>query len=352
MQKKLHKLITNECGQAIINELVSDKCQHCIISNVQPPKSYNRIVCPLDNSFKRIRLNESCKGNLFACGENYTKTCNFHADFEIIIPAIKTLIETYNSVKDQCISEITQRVDRVVHNLRSLNAHSLGEIYALIPQEELIKTKNHREALDFIKSRILSKNRDIPEVLFRITKNTIATKAEFTIYEKLLKGRMSINKRSHNVRNVILGILYSFFIDFNTIKVRVDVADCFETVNLDYESFQVAIYHIIENACKYIEPNSTAYIYFERSAKEQYIIFKMSSLYIEPIEEKDIFNEGYSGHLAIKTNKAGQGIGMFRAKTLIELNGGTLGIEPGEVNKIIDGIEYAENKFIITLPLV
>ena len=76
----------------------------------------------------------------------------------------------------------------------------------------------------------------------------------------------------------------------------------------------------------------------------------MKSLYIQDGEEQEIFNEGYSGVLAKKTALSGKGIGMYRAKRLIELNNGTITIEPGEFPQNIKGIEYADNKFIITLP--
>lgn len=76
----------------------------------------------------------------------------------------------------------------------------------------------------------------------------------------------------------------------------------------------------------------------------------MTSLYINQDEETAIFNEGYSGVVAQKLRLAGKGIGMYRARRLIELNNGTLTVEAGEAVNI-DGIDYAENKFIIALPI-
>ena len=145
-------------------------------------------------------------------------------------------------------------------------------------------------------------------------------------------------------------VLYMFFCDFNENKIYVAVEDFHEKVNIDFESFQVAIYHIIENMSKYIAPKTNAEIKFRIEKGVQYVVFEMTSLYLNHGEEDDIFKEGYSGELAKKISKQGKGIGMYRAKKLIELNGGTIIFEPGEkVEKIIDGISYARNKIEISL---
>ncbi len=104
-------------------------------------------------------------------------------------------------------------------------------------------------------------------------------------------------------------------------RTYIDVEEYYEKVYVDFEALQVAIYHIIENAAKYIEPDTTAYIKFNIEGDVQYVIFEMNSLYIHPDEESEIFNEGYSGLLATQLRKAGKGIGMYRAKRLIGLNG-------------------------------
>lgn len=141
-----------------------------------------------------------------------------------------------------------------------------------------------------------------------------------------------------------------FFNDFNEKDVYIDIEEYYEKVYVDFESVQVAIYHIIENAAKYIAPKTNANITFKIEKHTQYIIFAMTSLYINQDEEFEIFNEGYSGIVAKQLKKAGKGIGMYRAKRLIELNNGTLTVEAGEAIKI-NGIDYANNKFIIALPI-
>lgn len=226
----------------------------------------------------------------------------------------------------------------------------MQELYALVPQEQLIK--NVRENSKIVESAIKKDVRQAALTFFRMAKFNLSIKAEFSIYEKLLQGgeKLKLEKRNHNIRDVIMIVLYMFFNDFNEKDVYIDIEEYYEKVYVDFESIQVAIYHIIENAAKYIAPKTNANITFKIEKHTQYIIFAMTSLYINQDEEFEIFNEGYSGIVAKQLKKAGKGIGMYRAKRLIELNNGTLTVEAGEAIKI-NGIDYANNKFIIALPI-
>ena len=55
------------------------------------------------------------------------------------------------------------------------------------------------------------------------------------------------------IRKVILNVLHTFFIDFNNQNIYVYVSEFKGRVKIDYESIQVALYHLIENATKWNE---------------------------------------------------------------------------------------------------
>ena len=101
---------------------------------------------------------------------------------------------------------------------------------------------------------------------------------------------------------------------------------------------------------KYIQCDTNAIISFRKNNNHQLIEFQMHSLYMEQDEIDMIFIEGYSGKNAKKAHLNGEGIGMFRAKTLVELNGGSLSVKAGPVDTTHNNIEYALNQFIINLP--
>lgn len=77
----------------------------------------------------------------------------------------------------------------------------------------------------------------------------------------------------------------------------------------------------------------------------------MESLHIGEDEVERIFQEGYSGKQATITEQQGEGIGLYRAKRLIEMNNGTLEVDTGTEISLIDSIEYSKNTFVVSLPI-
>jgi len=114
----------------------------------------------------------------------------------------------------------------------------------------------------------------------------------------------------------------------------------------------VALYHIVENASKYVLPNSVIEIRFNSEDKSFSIVFLMQSYKLSSDDTDRIFEEGFSGSVAVRAGKSGHGIGMYRAKKLLILNKGNLIFDPGKVTeRIIDNVEYAYNTITIKLPL-
>lgn len=343
----MNRRIIDNKGELVLNTLSCSQCITCIHKFAE--EGYAGVVCPLDGKRKRLSYRENSHLQLMVCSQSSKTTKLFKAEVDSIMYGAKALIDTASSVRKSVIMEASQRVNRVIHNLKSINAHSIQELYTLIPQNELLK--NIKENTRIVENRIKNNSKQAAITFFRMAKFNLSIKAEFSIYEKLLQGNVRLNVQEHNIRDVVMIVLYMFFCDFNAKDVYVDVEDFYEKISFDFESFQVAIYHIIENAAKYIAPKTNAKISFRLDKNNALVIFDMKSLYIQPGEEVEIFNEGYSGELAKKTEMAGKGIGMFRAKRLIELNNGTITVEPGEFPEKIRDIDYANNKFVITLPL-
>ena len=340
--------IVSQQGELICDSLPYYECTHCILTNQS--HGYANIKCQRDRENKRIAYHKNEHGELFACSRNAKTTKLFKDEVNSTVYCLKSLIALSGEVRQYTMAETSNMVNRIIHNLKSINAHAMQELYALVPQEQLIK--NVRENSKIVESAIKKDVRQAALTFFRMAKFNLSIKAEFSIYEKLLQGgeKLKLEKRNHNIRDVIMIVLYMFFNDFNEKDVYIDIEEYYEKVYVDFESVQVAIYHIIENAAKYIAPKTNANITFKIEKHTQYIIFAMTSLYINQDEEFEIFNEGYSGIVAKQLKKAGKGIGMYRAKRLIELNNGTLTVEAGEAIKI-NGIDYANNKFIIALPI-
>jgi K+-sensing histidine kinase KdpD len=164
-------------------------------------------------------------------------------------------------------------------------------------------------------------------------------KSEFSIYRKLdREDSVSLDFKHYPIRNVLLNVLHTFFVYFTNNGIYVEVDEYFNEVYFDYETIQVAIYHLIENASKYTKPNSIVQIKFEESKTDLKVIFDMMSVHIEPTEKDQIFNEGFSGSNAKKMMKNGDGIGMWRIKQMMELNKGSCLVVCGEKKRKFDGV--------------
>lgn len=344
----MNKLIIDKSGVILCNSMPSTTCQSCIVTSVH--NGFAHSICPLSNDSKRLAFQQGNNGDVYVCTGEAITTKNF----KILVAELSYAIPTLRNARLELLSEIKEqsnaRVNRVLHNIKNINAHLLQELYTFVPQElftrKLGKTVN--TVVDLIKKQ--PKNAAI--AFLRIAKLNSGLKAELSVYDKLLKDNPQLQFREYNLRDVVMLVLHEFFSDFHEIGVFVDVEDCYERVSIDFESFRVALYHIVENASKYVLPNSKIEIKFNTTSDTFSIVFLMQSFKLNASDKDRIFEEGFSGAVAVKAGKSGHGIGMYRAQKLLHLNRGNLIFDPGKVTeKIIDNIEYAYNTITINLPL-
>ena len=335
------KIIDKE-NNVILDTLPTRECIECIISNTK--NGYAQIECKNDKLCKRIAYYVGKEGKLLLCSSDSKTTKLFKEEFYALIPCIKSFSDIANRVS----VESFQRIDRVIHNLKSINGHAIQELENLVPQTDIGNNQN----VEYVTKEIQEHPKEAALTFFRMAKFNRAMKAEFTVYDRLLHGdNISLQKQYHKVPGIVMSVLYPFFADFHEKEVYVYVDTIDTKVLLDFETFYVALYHLIENATKYVKPKTQISITFIAENNKFTIKMNMQSLYIENDEENNIFNEGYSGVWAKKTNRQGKGIGMFRARKLIELNDGILELKAGDDISMADGIKYATNTFIISMPI-
>lgn len=238
----------------------------------------------------------------------------FNSYLEILGLSVDNLIKDKKQVEDILIKQ----TNILIHNLISLNAHNIQEIYNIVPQDSINNSIPNKK--QFIANIIKSNPDKTALAILKLMKNNIAMKTEFSVFAKLFEKTPKLNMKEHNIHKVLMNILYSFFPDFTDKQVNVNVHSSTLKAYFDYESIYVVFFHLIENATKYIQNNSEFNIKFNDYNNEVEIIFDMMSLKINDNEKEKIFEEGYSGKYAVKNEKEGKGIGMSRVKKLLELN--------------------------------
>jgi K+-sensing histidine kinase KdpD len=181
----------------------------------------------------------------------------------------------------------------------------------VVPEEKL--SKDYRKVKETIKT-YLSKDPDaVADAFLRIAKNSIAMKAEFTVFKKLDGGSATLQKQQHYIRKVVLTVLHVFYQDFKELDVHVLVEDNEKLLKFDFETIRVALYHIIDNTAKYISPNTQLKILFSENIDNNNFSLnvEMISMEIKPNEVDDVLREGYSGVYAKQSGKNGDGLGLY-----------------------------------------
>lgn len=327
----------------IITSNLEEQCKVCLVNcqSISSVKEY----CSILQARTRLGIIKNTKGQAFFCSNETKTTKLFREKIEIIAYALTDFKKIKSNLRKEIAQNEQQRVQRLVHNLVSINAHNIQEIYDLVPQELL--TSNLQEQISIIKKEINENPDAAAHTFLRIAKHNIQMKSEFSIYKKLFKDKPILDFRFHPIKKVILNILHTFFTDFSEKGVVVKVSNYVGNVKLDYETVSVAFYHLIENASKYILPNSVLFINIFDNNSKVIVEFVMESIYIEADETDKIFEEGYSGLNVKRLGKQGEGIGMSRIKRLVELNNSKFYLRRGSYPIYHHGLKFANNTFII-----
>lgn len=281
----------------------------------------------------------SSRSDYLKSSQKFKTTHNaIHSSIEFVIHSIEKQQES--SFKN---------TGRLIHNLTSLNAHIIQEIYSLIPQQLLSdRTSGHAK---IIQGLITNSSHETALTILAIAKASASMKTEFSVFKKLFNPEPTLQKKYHQIHKVLMNILYLFFQDFTDKSVTVKITESTATGFFDYESIHVALYHLLDNAAKYTKPNSTIDITISEDGSYACINFSMTSLRIYDFEIPRIFEEGFSGKLSTNTAKKGSGIGTFVIREVLRINNGHVDYShvADSIHKHM-GIDYQTNSFKIRLP--
>ena len=280
---------------------------------------------------------------LFLCSsKSITKTAKlFDEKLAMLVYSIPSIIQVQEIAKHN----ERQKYERVVHNLKTLNAQSIQTQYRLIPQQVL--SDNYDRIYDYILDEVTNHPREATLTILRLAKNNAHMKTEFTTHEKLSMDNPILSFQEHNIRSVILNVYHSFEIDFKDNNCSFKISENNAKVKIDYDTIRVALYHMFSNAVKYMKESTTLYIDIENESDKIIVSFKMCSLFIKEDETDKIFEDGYSGINTKNKNKNGKGLGMGLIKKSLFLNKAYLDVIRGTKNIKYKGELYSDNIFKI-----
>ncbi|HMQ87904.1 MAG TPA: hypothetical protein PKB07_09975 [Flavilitoribacter sp.] len=270
--------------------------------------------------------------------KTYVESCTYFA--EQVFPKYLSSVESEQ-----------KRFKRLRHNLISFNTIITNEFYQIVSQE-LLTTKGGKYQIKLLSDIISTDTTGVANHLLKIFKASTLMKAEIEVYDRLYSPKSSMDFINHKIHKLIMISLNTFWLDLISSQIKVKLTECHECVIVDYTTISVVFSHIFDNSIKYCAPNSELSIDFETRGRQVFVKFNMFSVKIKEEELEKITKEGYSGEWAREKDLSGDGIGMFLAEKLINLNNGELVVEintePG-LNKKINGIPYEKNQFILKL---
>lgn len=332
-----HLYVASSSGDVIIDNLTK-KCHECQISCDFEGRLIEK--CPEYGGQRRQGIKSKNSYKVFLCCDKTKTRKLFQGKIELlcyVYPEIRIPI-------DEIKLEEQKKVNRLVHNLTSINAHNIQEIYDLVPQD--ILAQNWKTQLNYIKEEIIKDPNKAALMFLRIAKHNTHMKSEFSIYKKIEKAENSqLEIRQHKLRNVLLNTLHTFFSDFTERDVYVEVTDFYYQLYFDYETIQVALYHLLENASKYTFPKSKVMVTADEDLEFIILQFDMTSAYVDNEEKFEIMKEGVSGKMAKKMGSNGDGIGMWRINQMMEVNNGKFEIDFGPIKTTKLGFDFADNTF-------
>lgn len=296
-------------------------------------------------------INESEEYDIFCISdgkEHLASSTIMRREADLLLSQAKEI----SNAKAVAENEVQIHVNRLIHNLVTLNASNLQDVYFTIDENTI---KNRQKGVSW-KDLIIDSINENPYgaglSLVRIAKRCSQVKNEISLYNSIITGNIETKIERHEIHRVLMSIFYVFFPDFSDNDVKVKISETKEAAFLDYETFNISLYYIIENITKYIRPGSQLDVNIVKDDFGLRVEFSMISLYLHPEEEVKIFMEGYSGIEAKKISKNGSGLGLFTAKNYLSRSNADahlVALRDIDFEEFCNRV-YCRNKIIVSLP--
>lgn len=166
-------LLKSIVGEEISSNLLP-QCASCFASVTTD--STSKTQCPVDRHHRRVGVARTSLGSICLCSST-EDDLNSSRVFRSRMIAYLSALDFVSQMKREFAAAYNQQLDRVTHNLTSLNAHCIQEVFDLVSQETL--TKNIYQQIKFVQDTMKASPQKAAKTFLRITKNNLAMKLEF-----------------------------------------------------------------------------------------------------------------------------------------------------------------------------
>lgn len=343
----MEKRIIYGTDEVLLDNLKFPNCEKCLQQLNYEGRT--NVSCPVDNVTRRIGYKKSTKGYAQVCAEGKT-TRNFEIELQNVVDSIPQLLRFRKEIERSVHKEELQKMDRIIHNIKTQNAHAIQELTNYIDPEQFVY--DIRSLIPGVSNKIKKNTLRAAFVLLRLAKINTAMSQEIFIYDHIThkESQYQLEIRKYDLHAVLMLVFHEFMPDFKNKQVTIDVMDYDEKVVFDFTVIRFIFYHLIANAVKYTKPNSILSVAFDEDANNNIVSFSMTSYHIYKEDFDEIYKEGYSGKIAVEQKTAGAGLGMYLVDIMVKLHNAKLLIKPGEEEKKNEKISYSQNEFVLYIP--
>lgn len=343
----MEKRIIYGTDEVLLDNLKFPNCEKCLQQLNYEGRT--NVSCPVDNVTRRIGYKKSTKGYAQVCAEGKT-TRNFEIELQNVVDSIPQLLRFRKEIERNVHKEELQKMDRIIHNIKTQNAHAIQELTNYIDPEQFVY--DIRSLIPGVSNKIKKNTLRAAFVLLRLAKINTAMSQEIFIYDHITHkdSKYQLEKRKYDLHAVLMLVFHEFMPDFSNKQVTINVMDYEEKVVFDFTVIRFIFYHLIANAVKYIKPNSILSVSFDEDSNNNIVSFFMTSYHIFKEDLEQIYTEGYSGKIAVEQKTAGLGLGMYMVDIMVKLHNAKLVIFPGEEENNNGKISYSQNEFVLYIP--
>jgi DNA (cytosine-5)-methyltransferase 1 len=178
MFNKIRYQIEDIHNKIIISTLLNEEKK--LLNNI---KTNNQII-EYNKQKYRVGVLKNEHGTIYVIS-NSKDIIKSSRSFKASLNLLDNFLEELINFKSTVYKTINKQFNILVHNLISINAHNIQEIYNIISQDELSKSIPDKKK--FIRNKIQSNLDKTAIALLKIMKNNNAIKSEFSVYKKLFE---------------------------------------------------------------------------------------------------------------------------------------------------------------------
>jgi hypothetical protein len=231
--------------EVVIAENLGAECLECMARYQKDKNISTKESCS--------QLKENCRTGLFEKGDSQLFFCahekrdvDSRRRFKDKVDAFFFVSEKLQEINKDASHSANIQTSRLTHNLVSLNAHAMQEVYEFFPQKKF--SRNIKEQRKRLSKAIKSSPDKAANVIVRLLKASLQMKVEFDVHDFLYNGGVDFSPREHELKSVILNVAHIFFLDFSDRGVVVNVEQDEVRAIFDYDLFSVAVSDILDNA--------------------------------------------------------------------------------------------------------